>query len=406
MKRIAFINTVPYGSTGKIVQEIAHAAEKKGWDTFIYYAWTKMLRNSSQRNVMIGSFLGRCAHLVLGSITGLACLFSVVDTYRLIKQLKRFQPDVLNLHNLHGNYLNLPILFSYIKKNHIKVVWTLHDCWALTGQCVHFTIAKCDKWKTGCSKCPQYRDYPGTYVDQTRFMWKMKKRWFAGIEDMLVVTPSQWLADLALKSMLGQYPVKVINNGINLNIFHPGENDFRKKYACEDKFIILGVAYGWGYKKGLDVFINLCKQLGPEYQMVLVGTDDEVDRSLPEQVISIHRTQNQAELSEIYSASDLLVNASREENYPTVNMESLACGTPVLTFNAGGSAEIIDRTCGRVVPTDDINALILEINRIRAEKPFSEKSCIYKAQNFDMQEKFGEYVALFESICEKGLFPR
>ena len=172
--------------------------------------------------------------------------------------MEKIKPDLVHCHNLHGWYLNLPLFFRYIKKHHIPVVWTLHDCWALTGQCPHFTISKCEKWKTGCHDCPYpHNEYPQTIVDRSKEMWNLKKKWFTGVENMTIVTPSQWLADLVKQSYLKEYPVQVINNGIDLTVFKPTESTFRAKYHLENKYIILGVSLGWNYKKGLDVFVEL-----------------------------------------------------------------------------------------------------------------------------------------------------
>lgn len=220
---------------------------------------------------------------------------------------------------------------------------------------------------------------------------------------MTIVTPSEWLASLVKESYLKYYPVKVINNGIDLNVFKPTESDFRKKYALENKYIVLGVAFGWGRRKGLDVFVELARRLDKEkYKVVLVGTDDNVDKLLPENIISIHRTQNQTELAEIYTAADVFANPTREENYPTVNMESVACGTPVVTFNTGGSPEMLDETCGAAVAKDDNDAMYNEIIRICEAKPYSLEACIKKAKGFDKNEKFGEYIRLYEVLNEQN----
>lgn len=215
---------------------------------------------------------------------------------------------------------------------------------------------------------------------------------------MTLVTPSEWLAELTRQSFLKDYPVKVINNGIDLSIFKPTESDFRRRYNCEDKFILLGVAFGWGKRKGLDVFVELSKRLDSNrFQIVLVGTSEAIDTQLPSNIISIHKTDNQSQLAEIYTAADLFVNPTREENFPTVNIESIACGTPVITFNTGGSPEIIDDTCGCVVDCDDIDGMERAILRIESERPYSETSCMIRAQKYDMNEKFKEYVKLYEN---------
>lgn len=226
-------------------------------------------------------------------------------------------------------------------------------------------------------------------------MFEKKKELFSGL-DMTIITPSLWLADLVKESFLKNYPVKVINNGIDLSVFKPTKSDFRQKYGIGEKYMLLGVADGWGIRKGLDLFVELSKRLDPsKYQIVLVGTNDSVDKQIPDGIISVHRTQNQQELAAIYTAADLFVNPTREENYPTVNMESIACGTPVLTFKTGGSPEILDETCGSVIEYDDIDTLESEIRFARLDKNFSQDDCLKKAQVFDADKKYKEYLALY-----------
>ena len=214
---------------------------------------------------------------------------------------------------------------------------------------------------------------------------------------MTIITPSNWMADQVKQSFLNIYDVNVIHNGINLSVFRPTESDFRKRYGLEDKFVILGVAFGWGERKGLDVFVELSRRLDDRFKIVLIGTNDDIDKQLTENIVSIHRTQNQAELAEIYTAADLLVNPTREENYPTVHMEALACGTPVLSFATGGCAEMLDDTCGMTVPKNDIDAMEKAIVKIFEEKPFSAEACIQKATEFREDDRFKEYVKLYEA---------
>lgn len=321
----------------------------------------------------------------------------MIGTAKLISKLKGIKPNIVHLHNLHNCYINLPMLFDYIKKSKINVVWTLHDCWGFTGLCSHFTILNCIKWKTGCFECPNKKGYPPAAFDKTKTMWKLKRKWFTGVENMTIVTPSKWLADLVKQSYLKDYPVKVINNGIDLDIFKPTQSNFREKHNLKDKFIVLGVAFGWGKRKGLDVFVELSKRLDSnKYQIVLVGTDNNIDAQLPSNIISIHRTQNQVELAEIYTAADVFANPTREENYPTVNMESIACGTPVLTFRTGGSPESLDENTGLVINCNDIDAMEKEIIRICETKPYSVEDCLKRAKRFDMNDKYKEYIELYE----------
>ena len=234
------------------------------------------------------------------------------------------------------------------------------------------------------------------FFDKSQYLFEKKKEILTGL-DLTIITPSNWMADQVKQSFLNIYDVKVIHNGINLSVFRPAESDFRKRYGLEDKFVILGVAFGWGERKGLDVFVELSRRLDDRFKIVLIGTNDDIDKQLPENIVSIHRTQNQAELAEIYTAADLLVNPTREENYPTVHMESLACGTPVLSFATGGCAEMLDDTCGMTVPKNDIDAMEKAIVRILEEKPFSAEACIQKATEFREDDRFKEYVKLYEA---------
>lgn len=401
--RIVQINMMHSGSTGKIMFGLAETARNAEHQVYTFSPrYYQRGRNPHFPDIegheYFGSPLENMLHLRAAQITGLQGYFSWFGTKELLSKVSAIRPDVIHLHNLHNRTINLPMLVAYIKKRKIPTLWTLHDCWAFTGQCPHFTMAKCDKWKSGCGGCSQIRSYPDAFVDRTRFMWKKKRSWFTGVPDMTLVTPSQWLADLVKQSFLREYSVKVIPNGIDLSIFKPRVSDFRKRYRIPDgKNILLGVAFGWGERKGLDVFLELAKRLdGAKYQIVLVGTDDSVDKQLPESIISIHRTENQQQLAEIYTAADLFVNPTREENYPTVNMESIACGTPVLTFRTGGSPEIVSPDTGSVVDCDDVDSLEKEIVRICQTKPYTEEQCLNRAAEFDQFRRFKEYIRLYE----------
>ena len=402
--KTVLINSCNFGSTGNIMLEIAETAENGGYTAAVCYPQSRdNSRKQKEKDFIIGTRFSRNIHLQLAGITGLNGCFSYFSTLKLLKKLDKLKPDIIHLHNLHNCYINLSLLFKYIKKHNIKTVWTLHDCWAFTGHCPHFDMIGCDKWKTGCYSCPQYKEYPKSLFDNSKIMYRLKRKWFSGVKNMTIVTPSEWLASLVKESYLKDYPVKVINNGIDLNVFKPTESDFRKKYALENKYIVLGVAFGWGRRKGLDVFVELEKRFDKEkYKIVLVGTDDNIDKLLPDNIISIHRTQNQTELAEIYTAADVFANPTREENYPTVNMESVACGTPVVTFNTGGSPEMLDETCGAAVAKDDNDAMYNEIIRICEAKPYSMEACIKKAKGFDKNEKFGEYIRLYEVLNEQN----
>ena len=401
--RIAEINILTNGSTGRIMLQIAEKARLQGhWVktyTPIRFVRGKKIQSPNISNHFCwGSRLEACFHYYAGILFGRNGMYSFWGTKQLIKDLKRFKPDIIHLHNLHMFCINLPMLFRYIKRNNIKVIWTLHDCWAFTGHCSHFLVKKCDKWKTGCHHCPQPWVYPEMFIDTSKKMWQLKKRLFCGINDMTIVVPSEWLGKLVKQSFLKEYSVVLINNGIDLSIFKPTPSDFREKYALEDKKIVLGVSFGWNNRKGLDIFLELSKRLSESYKIVLVGIDEDVASKISENIVCINRTENQVELAKIYTAADVFLIPTREDTYPTVSIEALACGTPVVTFNVGGSPEIIDDTCGCVVDVDDIDAIHREIVRICSDIPYSSDACIKRAQKFDSTDRYEEYILLYREL--------
>lgn len=403
--RIVQINGGAKGSTGKIMMGIAEVARAQGHEVMCASPITTTNRDAGEDcgYYRIGTFNSRRVNVALARITGFNGCFAWLETYKLLKKIDEFKPDIIHLHNLHDSYINLSMLFLYIKKHNVPTVWTLHDCWAFTGQCPHFTIVKCDKWKAGCHNCPQYKEYPASLYDNTKKMWQLKKKWFTGVKNMTIVTPSEWLAGLARESYLKQYPIEVINNGIDLNVFKPTHSNFREQYGIPgDKYIVLGVSFAWGYRKGLDCFVEMAEKLGEQYQIVLVGTDDEIDKNLPHNIISIHRTQNQKELAEVYSAADVFVMPTREENYPTVNMEAIACGTPVVTFDTGGSPEMLDDKTGIIVEANDIEATKKAIKDICEKKRCNDEEYIVAySKNFDMKKRFAEYIELYANVLEE-----
>lgn len=397
--KIVMINSVTYGSTGKIMLQIAEAARSAGHEAYVCYPQGRHNPKVLENRIPIGGRFSEDFHLIMDRFTGLNGCFSGAATRRFIRKLKKIKPDVIHLHNLHNCYINLKRLFNYIKKENIRVVWTLHDCWSFTGHCPHFELVGCQRWKTGCFECPQYRSYPQSFVDRSKLLYQYKKKWFTGVNSLTVVTPSHWLAGLVKQSFLREYPVRVIHNGIDLNVFKSQKSDFAKKYGCEDKIILLGVSFGWSNRKGLDVFMRLAKDLNKDYQIVLVGTDENVDEQLPDNIISIHRTQNQQELAEIYTAAEAVINPTREDTYPTVNMEAIACGTPVITFKTGGSPESVSEEVGSVVEKDDYQALLGEIRSLRGRFP-SMSAFETKRISFDKTTKFKEYVELYNALHE------
>lgn len=396
------INGGVFGSTGKIMLGIASEARNQNIEVRCAspITSTNKDRQPNEEYYQIGSYLSRRINVLLAKVTGFNGCFAYLSTRKLLKEIDGFAPDIVHLHTLHNSYINLPLLFNYLSKKKIKVVWTLHDCWAFTGQCPHFVVEKCNKWEHGCYGCPKYKEYPATLFDNTKIMWKLKKKWFTQIDDMTIVTPSYWLYDLVGKSFLKNKKRIVIHNGIDLSIFKPTKSDIFSEYR--DKYIVLGVAFGWNYRKGLDVFEQLAIDLPSNYQIVLVGTDEVVEKKISKNIICIRRTQNQNELAKIYSAATVFVNPTREEVLGLVNIESIACETPVVTFETGGCPEIINKKCGVVIPNNNYDLLKKNIIDIcENSSSLFNNNCRERSFYFDKENKLKEYIDLYIDIFNK-----
>lgn len=396
MKVVQINSECGRGSTGKIAVAISEQLSSKGIENYIFYSGNH--KSDYENSWMIAKKYSIRLHQILSRIFGDQGFHSSLATRRLVKKLGETNPDVILMHNLHGYYLHIGIFFDFLAGFKGKVYWTLHDCWAFTGHCTHFMNVGCEKWKTGCYECPQKRKYPYSwFFDRSKTLYEQKKQLVSKVDDLTIITPSIWLADTVKASYINNRPVVVVNNGINLDVFKPTESDFKDRYRIQDKMIILGVAAVWSNAKGLDMLIRLSQELDESiYQIVLVGTDDTVDRYLPDNILSIHRTQNQKELAEIYSAADVFVNPTREDNYPSVNMEAIACGTPVVAFDTGGCKESIDEGCGVIVQSKSYGELKGAVLSVIGMKGKLSQKCIDSSKRFDQRICFEKYVDL---IC-------
>ena len=385
------------GSTGKICVDTSKLLTEKGIENYILYSLGKSdyplgIKFTNEKYLKIQALKSR--------VFGNNGFNSRLSTKNLISELERINPDIVHMHNIHSNDINLKILFDYFRKSKVKVYWSFHDCWAFTSYCAHFEMIGCDKWKTGCHKCA-LRKKNSWFFDRSKSLYNRKKSIFEGV-DITVVAPTKWMADAVENSFLKGVDCQILYYGLDTELFQPQPSDFREKYGLQNKKIVLGVAFGWGPKKGLDVFIKLAESLPENYQVVLVGTNSEVDNQLPSNIISIHRTNNQKELAQIYTASDVFVNATREETFGLVNIEALACGTPVVTFKSGGSPEAIDETCGAVVEKNDFEGIKKEIIRICENAPYSEDVCRAKVLNdFEKNKNYQKYLDVYEKSAKK-----
>lgn len=359
--RVLLINSVcGTGSTGKICVELAEKFEKDGCEVKVAYGRQSYVPEKYQKYaIRIGNDIGVKLHALNTRVTDRHGLCSKNATRAFLKWADEYSPDLLWLHNIHGYYINYELLFDWIKSRpQMEVKWTLHDCWAFTGHCSHFTFVKCEQWKTKCVSCVQKNRYPASnFLSNCADNFQRKRKSFTGVKNLTIITPSCWLADIVKQSFLKEYAIEVINNTINTDVFSPTPSDFRKKYGFESKKIILGVASVWDDRKGLYDFYKLAEKLDDNYAIVLVGLNDKQLHGLPKNILGIKRTNGQKELAEIYTAADVFVNTTYEDTYPTVNLEAQACGTPVLTYRTGGSPESVQ--FGAVV--DSFDELLLKI---------------------------------------------
>nr|WP_285852311.1 glycosyltransferase [Robertmurraya korlensis] len=396
------INSVSgVGSTGRITSDIHNILVDHGHESYIAYG--RKSTENIDNLIKIGSRYENYLHVASTRVFDNHGFGSSKATREFIKSIENINPDLIHLHNIHGYYINVKILFNYLKKANKRVIWTLHDCWPFTGHCAYFDFIGCDKWKTQCNSCPEKNSYPSSlFLDNSKRNYLNKKEIFTGVKDLTIVTPSKWLASLVKESLLGQYPIKVINNGIDTETFKVEKSDFRKKFNIEDKYVILGVASAWDRRKGLRYFYELSNNLKKDEVIVLVGLTEKQIEGLPKNIIGISRTNNVKELVQIYSASDVFVNPTLEDNFPTTNLEALACGIPVITFNTGGSVESIDTDTGIITEKGDVRKLENGIQKIKkVGKEFYSDSCMKRAKEFfNKNDRYLEYMKLYKELVD------
>lgn len=338
-----FVNAVAgSGSTGKIAAGLCRRLQAQGHQCVLAYGrWKSNCEDI--KTYKIGTPLDYRLHGIQTRLFDRHGFGSKSATRKFLKWVNEYNPDVIWLHNVHGYYINIELLFEYLKKTDKKVYWTLHDCWSFTGHCAYFSYVKCDKWKTGCYECKQKSKYPKSFlIDNSKQNYKRKRNVFCGVKDMTLITPSQWLADLVKESFLKEYPVKIIKNKIDTNVFKPTKSDFREKYGLKDKVVLLGVASTWDERKGLQDYLKLSQMLLDKYKIVLVGLNKKQIKNLPENILGLPRTESAKQLAEIYTAADILVNLSYEETFGLTVIEAQACGTPVIVYKGTACEEIAD----------------------------------------------------------------
>ena len=403
-RRVLLVNTVAgTGSVGRLVTGLYDALTDAGYECLIAYGRKESVVDGYNA-YRIGSDFEVYMHGALSRTNDKHGYYSRRATKRFIEVIEDFDPDIIHLHNVHGYYLNIEILFRYLKESGRRIIWTLHDCWTFTGHCSHFEYIGCNKWQTGCHSCEQLNEYPKSFgADNSVANYALKKELFTGFDNLTLVTPSEWLKDRVAQSFMREYHTIVVPTGIDLTQFRPIEEEIddsnlifnlRNSMNLRGKHVLLGVANPWRERKGLLQFETLAKTLDDRYAIVLLGLNDDQLNELPESIIGLERTDSVMELAALYSMADIYVNLTLEDTFPTTNIEALACGTPVVTYKAGGAAESIDDTCGISVERNSIQGVIAALDKILSSKGinYTVDNCLRRARLYDKNYRFHEYI--------------
>ncbi len=405
MKRLLQINiTANWGSHGKIAEGIGRLAMDHGWESVIAYGrWSNP---SQSRLYHIGSMMDERWHCMAARLLDNQGLMSRGATARLIAFINNYRPSLIHLHNIHGYYLHYPMLFEYLSRADIPVVWTLHDCWAFTGHCAHYIYAGCEKWQTHCCHCSQIDAYPKSYfVDRSARNYDLKQAAFTSVPRLTIVPVCQWLKGEVARSFLKDLPTHLIYNGIDLDVFRPNADKeiARRKYGIPaDKHLVLGVASNW-YRKGLEDFFLLRRSLSDDYAVAVVGLNRvEEEKARRHGLISIRRIGDVGELTSLYTLADVYCNLTWEDNFPTTNLEAMACGTPGVAYRTGGCPEAITSETGIVVDRGDVEGMARAIRAIVDDGADRyERACRQHIEaNYDQKQRFAEYLHLYESMIK------
>lgn len=365
--RVLIINEVcGHTSTGKICGELAEQYNSEGHEVKIAYGRDSYVPDKYKKYaVRIGNDFQVKLHGIETRIFDNHGLGSVLATKEFLNWVGNYNPDLIWIHNLHGYYINYELLFEWIKqRTNIQIKWTLHDCWAFTGHCTHFSAVRCARWIDGCHDCPQKDRYPRSKIcDRSRKNYIQKKHAFTGVNNMTIITPSYWLAKLVKKSFLKDYNIEVHYNTVDNTVFKPTPSDFREKYNIGNKIMLLGVANVWDDRKGFFDFIELSKKLDEKYVIVLVGVNEEQLKSLPNNIIGVRKTNDQYELAGIYTTADWLLSLSVEETFGMSVLEAASCGTKSIVYSDTACEEVARNNDGVIVPYKDIDNVLVYVGK-------------------------------------------
>lgn len=392
------------GSTGRIAEQIGKVAMDNGFESYITYA--RGYNQSQSKVIKIGNKFSIILHLLKTRLLGEHLNGSRFSTLKLINQIKTINPDIIHLHQMHGYYLNIPLLINFLKEFNKPVIWTLHDCWAFTGHCSYFTLVDCNKWETECNNCPQCKKYPKSlFFDKSKSEFYQKQKLFNSLNNLTLVGVSDWVANLAKSSFLSQKKITSIYNCIDLNLFKPSFNrsDIISKYGLEkNKKILVASGTTWIKSKGLDDYILLAEMLPSDYQLILVGINETISKNISSKIKCIKRTESQIELAEIYSAAEILLCLSYQESFGLTPIEAMACGTPSIVYSNTALNEIVTEKTGIKVETGDLEAVIEAINNISNNgKKFYFQNCLQRAKEmYDMNKNYLNYIDLYYKLLK------
>ena len=393
-------SSLNYGSPGHICESIGLKAMSDGWTVFQAHG-LKYSRPSQLNTYPVCTRMGELKHTIKSFLFDSHGLSSSNETKKLVNWIESIAPDVIHLHNLHGYYLNYPILFEFLSHYNKPIVWTVHDFWPITGHCAHFDYIGCDKWKTECNNCPQISSYPKSlFIDNSGRNFRAKKKAFTSVKNMSIVTVSNWVSSLYSESFLRNYPISTIHNGVNVNVFNPISSNLREELGLVDHFVLLGVASPWYKLKGYDDYLALSKLLPHDCKIILIGVTAEQKRELPNNILGVERTDSQIELAKYYSMADVTLNLSYQETFGMTSVEGMACGTPAIVYNRTASPELVSSKTGIIVEAGCITELINAILLIRDKgKDYYSVECRNRVlKEFDEECQFNEYINMYNQL--------
>lgn len=402
-KLVQFNPVANWGSTGRLAEDIGEVVIDAGWDSYI--AFGRQFNPSKSHLLQVGGKWSVISHTLKTRLFDRQGFGSYCATKELLKQLDEIKPDVFQFHNLHGNYLNLPLILKYATEKDIPIVWSLHDCWSMTGHCPHFYKIGCEKWKTECHHCPLKMEYPNSWLfDSSRRNHREKKALIEAIPRLTIISGSEWLAGVAAQSYFKNREIHFIPDGIDMDIYQPRSNgaELRKRLGLEGKFVILATGTGWGEDKGLSDYGKLRKLLSDEYAIVLVGMSQEWLEKVPEGVIGLPRTKTPQELSEYYSMADCVMSLSKMESFGLTPVEGFACGTPAIVYDTSALPELITPETGFVAKYLDVEDVKDKVEKMRSiGKAFYTSKCREIAvQKYDRKKCYDEYIKIYKSFLK------